>query len=334
MKNQLIYIILAIATSLSVLTSGCSHDTEEFDGPSLLDRFGPFRLVDSLQVSMPEVDFETGQTVFFTASFNKRINWVIQIKGEESGAVKEITGFTKELNAENASWNGTTTDLPLFRAELCEVKLIVPEEDSLTQTAVVTVLTSRVYEGNLMTDFEESSPSIAVRNFEFEFTSGTGVTGAIPAGQGQKSLLLEGTDGVVDNFFVGLIEVKANITGETFVPMPSTIPEDVYFNAFIYGTGDPYTIAIFDFYADNGDEIYNANNDQQFTTGNIDVTWEGWRQYSIQMSELGISEEQMSQIVGMRAVLISDNSSQPTPRVQVSFATDFWTFTKDQPLTP
>ena len=321
--------------AFALLLAACGHDTDPFDGSFLIDRFGPFQLVDSLTVSAATVDFAGGQTVFFTATFNKRINWVVEITGQQSGAVKSITGFSSELGPDNAVWDGTTTKLPLFRVEPCVARLIIPEEDSLSMSVDVAVLSGRVYEGNVFADFEAASPNIVVRNFEFEFTPNTGVTDLVPAAQGQKSLLLQGTDGVVDNYFVGLIEVLAPITGSQYIPMPSNVPEDVHFNAFVYGTGDPYTIAIFDFYSDsNNDGLYNPNVDRLFTTGNIPVTWRGWRQYSLKMSELGISEAQLAKLVAMRVVLISDNNSQPTPRVQVSFATDFLTFTKGQPLKP
>lgn len=335
MKRLLSPIWLAIFASLLLLVTACGHDTDTFDGPSLIDRFGPFELIDSLSVSSASADFAAGQTVYFDAAFNKRINWVVEITGQQSGAVKRITGFSSELGPDVAAWNGTTTDLPLFRAEPCVAKLIIPEEDSLSQSIDLTVLSPRTYEGSLFADFEANSPNISVRNFEFEFTPNTGVSDLIPAGSGERSLLLQGTDGVVDNFFVGLVEILAPITGSQFIPMPSNAPEDVYFNAFVYGTGDPYTIAIFDFYADNdGNGQYNANIDRQFTTGNIPVTWTGWRLYSLKMSELGITEAQLAQLVAMRVVLISDNTSQPTPRVQVSYAADYLTFTKDQPLKP
>lgn len=335
MKSIFSHIRFTLVASLLVLISACNHDTDDFDGPSLIDRFGPFELVNDLEVSNATVDFSTGQTVFFTATFNKRINWVLQITGQQSGAVKEITGFTQELNSENAVWNGTTTALPLFRAEACVAKLIIPEEDSLTLTANVETLGGRVYEGSLFADFEEASPNIVVRNFEFEFTANTGVNSVVPAGEGEKSLLLEGTDGVVDNFFVGLVEILAPLSGEQYIPMPSAVPEDVYFNAFVYGTGDPYTIAIFNFYSDaDGNGLYNESADKEFATENIAITWTGWRQFSLKMSDLGITEDELAELVAMRVVLISDNNSQPIPRVQTSFATDFITFTKDQPLMP
>ncbi|MEM6261463.1 MAG: hypothetical protein AAGI38_03070 [Bacteroidota bacterium] len=338
MKKAYVYSCLVLLLGAWGMFSSCNHDTDE-DGPSLVDRFGPFRLEDSLSVSAPTVDFANGETVFFTAAFNKNVNWTVTITGQESGSVKEITGFSRELNPETATWDGTTTELPLFRAEPCTAVLTVEGEDSLQLTTQLEVLSGRVYEGSLITDFEAAGPNIVQRNFEFEFTARVGVTQEIPAGSGESCLLLEGTDredgGATDNFFVGLFEILAPVTGEQFIPVPSTVPEDVVFNCFIYGNGDPATIAIVDFYADgNGNGTYEEGPDTQFTTGNINVTWTGWQLFSITMSDLGITEQQLQELVGMRLVLISDNNNQTMPRGKVSYGVDFMIFTQNQPLMP
>ena len=97
MKNSYIYNIIFTAL-FAIVVAGCSHKTETFDGPNLVDRFGPFNVVTDLGVSQPQVDFAAGQTVFFTAEFNKNVNWVIEITGTVSGAVKRIEGFDKSVN--------------------------------------------------------------------------------------------------------------------------------------------------------------------------------------------------------------------------------------------
>lgn len=122
MKKYYIYIIF-----LSGILLACKHDTDEFDGPFLVDRFGSFQIKETLGVSQNSVDFSANETVFFTASFSKRIEWVLRITGQESGAVKEIEGFGSELDASSALWNGSVTTLPLLRAEPCIAELIIPE---------------------------------------------------------------------------------------------------------------------------------------------------------------------------------------------------------------
>ena len=171
------YILTKLKRSFFILSllvvASCSHETDNFDGPNLVDRFGPFNVVTDLDVSQPTVDFAAGETVFFTAEFNKNIAWVLEITGRESGAVKRIEGFDKSVNASNALWNGGTTVLPLFRSEICDVVLTIPEVPEYMGSATVETLSSRSYanEGVLFTDFEMNfGPEVFVGNFEFEFT--------------------------------------------------------------------------------------------------------------------------------------------------------------------
>ena len=333
--NNKIYNILLICLAIGLLTTSCDHETDNFDGPSLIDSFGPFEVVEGLIISQPTVDFSAGEDVFFTAKFNKNVNWQVIITGTESGAVKVVEGFDRELTADNATWFGGTTQLPFFKAELCTVELVVPEEGDFKDTGEVEVLGSKTYEGSLMTDFEEvPAGGIFVGNFEFDFTPATGITDALPAAQGDFCLLLEGTDNTLDNFFVGLVRVNASITGETYIPLPTTVPEEVYFNCFVYSDGsNPYTIAPIEFFVDTDDSGDFTPGDANFTVEeNLTIGWEGWRHINYPMSEIGITQEQLEKLVAIQFVLISDNNSQPTPREQVGFAVDFVTFTQGGPL--
>ena len=320
---------------LLFFSSSCEHDTDVFDGPNLVDRFGEFMVVSNLAVSQATVDFATGETVFFTAEFNKNVDWVIEITGTESGAVKRIEGFDREINASNSTWTGGTTDLPFFKAEACTVSLLVPEEPSFMNSAEVEVLSSKIYEGSLFTDFEGNvTPHIELGNFEFELTPASGVQDNIPAAQGDFYYLFEGTDNVVSNFFVGLANMSAGITGETYVPLPTTVPENLYFNCFMYADGGPHGIAVIQFAVDSNDSgAYEDGQDATFQVeGDFPLGWEGWQHINHPMSDVGISQEQLSKLVAIRFILISNMNAQPNPPLQVDFGVDFITFTADAPL--
>lgn len=329
------YILIYLPALLMALAAGsCSHETDVFDGPSLVDRFGEFNLLEPLAVSRQAVDFSAGETVAFTARFNKRVEWMVRITGMESGAVKIIEGFENELNAENATWSGGTTELPLFKEENCMVELIIPEEPSFNQAAEVEVVGAKIYEGEVAADFEEAPGSnIFVGNFEFELAPQSGRSMEAPAAQGDWFYLLRGTDNVVPNFFAGLIDIKASITGETYFPVPATVPEELFFNMFLYSDGSPYTIAVIQLIFDSNDSgTFEDGQDQVFPYGDIPVNWEGWRHFHKPVSELGISEAQLQKIVAIRAVLISDMNAQPNPPQQVDFGIDFLVFTAGKPL--
>jgi hypothetical protein len=336
MKNSILY-FYTIILGLGFALAGCNHETDIFDGPDLIDRFGEFKVNSGLMVSQPTVDFAGGESVYFTAAFNKNIDWIIEITGMESGAVKRIEGFDKDITVDNSIWNGGTTDLPFFRAEMCSVKLTVPEEPEFMEEAEVEVLSAKIYEGSIFTDFETDQGSlIEFGNYEFELTNESGRRNNIPAAQGEYYYLLEGTDDVVSNFFVGLINVSAGVTGETYVPLPTKDPENLYFNCFLYTEGAPHTIAVIQFVYDTNDNgVFNDGVDETFqVTGDFPLTGKapGWHQISHSMADVGITQEQLDKLVTIRVLLISDMNSQPDPPLQVSYGIDYMTFTQGGPL--
>jgi hypothetical protein len=334
MKRSIYFTTIFTMLALLVMP-GCSHDTDTFDGPNLVDRFGPFNVLSDLTVSQPTVDFAEGETVFFTAQFNKNVSWVIEITGTESGSVKRIEGFDKEVNASNATWNGGTTDLPLFKDEVCNVVLTIPEEPSFMGTATVETLSSRSYDdqGLKFSGFETDLGTDAfIVNFEFEFTANTGRQTDNPA-EGDYYFRLEGTDDVVPNFFVGLVDIKSEVAGETYLQMPTTVPEELYFNCFMLSDAGPHGLAIIDFIVDSNDSgAFEDGQDATYRVADYDLaTWEGWRHINHPMSETGITQDELSKIVAIRLLLISNMNAQPNPPLQVDYGIDYMIFTSGGP---
>jgi hypothetical protein len=333
MKNSIItFLFLSL---LVTVFSACDHDTDQFDGPNLVDRFGEFQLLEPLMIDRTTVNFSAGEDVRMTALFNKRVNFTVQLTGTESGAVKLITGFDSKLDATNAIWKGGTTELPFFREELVEVELIIPEAGPLNQTGTVEIVGTKVYEGSLFTDFETPpGTNIFFGNFEFELNNNTGRRNDGLAAQGSWYYNFEGTDNVVPNFFAGLIDIKSTITGNAYAPIPTTVPEDLYFNFFLYADGGPHGIAVIQFvYDSNNSGAFEDGQDATFQiAGDYPLNWVGWRQFSHTMADVGMTEEQVSKIVAIRVLLISDMNSQPNPPLQVDFGIDYLTFTAGKAL--
>ncbi|MEM1116900.1 MAG: hypothetical protein AAF845_09210 [Bacteroidota bacterium] len=319
---------------LAVAVAGCDHVTDP-DGPNLNDRFGPFRLVEPLAASSQTVDFAAGQSIVFTAQFNKQTDWVLEITGTQSGAVKRIEGFSRELTAENARWDGGTTDLPLFRAEPVTAALFFPSEAGSDTTRATTSATSiRSYPGEVVTGFEESDDAtLFLGNFEFDFDlSLTGVNNDVPAAEGERFYRLRGTDNTLDNFFVGLLQITSP-SADGYFAVPTTIPEDLFLNAFLYNFEAEFTIVILEVVADaNGNGRFDDGTDTIIGSGDIRLDEPGWTAFSRSAADFGLTEAQASQIVAVRAVLISDNTAQPTSREPVDFGVDYITFTAGGPL--
>lgn len=331
------FYLIAVFLTAAVLT-GCEHDDTPED-PNLIDRFGPFRVDENLSADRESVDFSQGQTVTFTAEFNKNVDWVIRIEGLESGAVKRIEGFDRLVGPNNAVWDGGTTDLPFFKEENCLVTFRVPEEPEFGDTLEISVEGLKAYGGSLLSDFEDAPGSnIIVRDFQFELNLGeTGRRDAnvIPPAQGDFSLVITGSDNAQDPF-VGLIEVYAALSGNTYMQLPSNVPGSTYFNCFIYSDGRPHAIAILDLVIDSNDNgVFNEDQDALYSTGPIPVTWTGWRQYSLSLADFGISESEMDRILLSRVVLINDIANNPNdtgPPDEIQFGVDFMTFTQGGPL--
>jgi hypothetical protein len=322
--------LFAIAVLLS-----CAHETEP-DGPNLVDRFGPFNVIQELEASRDVVDFSMGEVVVFTAEFNKNVDWVITITGQNTGAVKTIEGFDRFVSGTKATWEGGVSEVPFFGEEEVLVVLTVPEEAGYADSLTIEITGTKVFEGTLFTDLEDPpGNNIIVRNFQFELDllrSGRVGANVIPPAQGDFSLALTGTDNVVEDPFVGLVEVYAQIAGSTYLDLPSSIPENTYFNCFIYNDGRPYGIAIFDFVIDANDNGIFDGSDPILAAPEIPVTWTGWRTYNATLADFGVSEADMGRILLARVILISDPVNNTTPREEVQFAVDFMIFTDGAPL--
>jgi hypothetical protein len=321
--------------SLSLLIGGCSSKDDFFDGPDLTERFGEFMVIEDFGVSATTVDFSGGETIHFTGQFNKNVNWRITIIGQSSGARKVITGLSRTLDEATAQWNGSTTDLPLFKDESVTAILTIPEEPDYTAEVQISLLSGKEYPVTLITDFETApGANIQVGNFEFELSNLTGRRDDIPAGEGNWYWRMHGTDNVVPNFFVGLINIFPSIVGETYFPVPTTIPEDLFFNCFIHHDGSPHGIAVIQFAVDSNDSgAFEDGQDQTFQLeGDFPLSWNGWRQFNHSMATLGMNQSQLSKIVAVRVLLISDRNAQPNPPLPVTFGIDFLNFTQGSPL--
>lgn len=316
--------------------TGCERDDEEPVGPNLQDRFGPFAVLTDLTVSRDSVDFAAGQNVAFNAEFNKNVNWVITVTGLESGAQLTIEGFSRIISSENAVWTGRTSQLPFFKAEPCSIELTVPEEDpEYMGTAEVTVVEPRVYSGSLYTDFEEGpGQNISIVNPEFELTGNSGISNIITPAQGDFFLLMEGTDNVVPNYFVGLTELSPKMNGNTYVEFPTTVPENLYFNFFLYNDGRQHGVAVIQFHYDSNDNgVFDDGPDETFQLdGDYPLNFTGWRKFSHTVADMGIPQDQLDKIVMIRVLLISIRDTQPSPKEQVQLGLDYVIFTNGAPF--
>jgi len=260
----------------------CDHDTDPED-PNLIDRFGPFEVVQDFEASTEVVDFSASGTVVFTAEFNKNINWVITITGNTSGAIKRIEGFNRIINAQNATWDGRTSVLPFFKNEMCSVEITIPEEPDYMDSAEVEVIGTRTYDGNLITDWENGlNPG-----FELFVQSGADMRfDTVVSPLSAEGNAFYETSGLVDfSDDLGNIAMPKDAFTDEFILSPNS--ELVYFNVFarkgINSVGDIYVFQFME--DDDGNGSFNPNVDDLHEFVFQDLS-EDWEQFSIQYANL------------------------------------------------
>jgi hypothetical protein len=274
---------LIIWMACGLVLTGCKTD-DEFDGPSLNDLYGAFSVVAPLETSADTVDFSAGETVNFTASFSKNVSWKLEIKGLQSGAVKEITGFSNLLDANNALWTGTTTKLPFFKVEDCAVQLTFEaESDTLSDTLFVSG--TRTYPGLLLGDFEGTAnpgwTSFVQSGADMSFGIQTNSAGAAQ-GNGYFDI-----GGAVDwDYLIAYLYMPATAYGSPTFNLSSN-PEEVYFNTLLFKPESLNNgIMLFQFPEDdNGDGVFTVANEDMYAI-EVQMNQNNWSQLSVKYSEL------------------------------------------------
>lgn len=329
--KKLIYITLY----LIVIISSCSKPDEFYDGPNLYDVYGDFEVYTSLQGSQINVDFESGETVYFTCELSKVVNWQLKITGSNSGAEKIITGTSRTLDEEVALWDGSTTNLPIFRVENCNVELsFLTEETDTILTTSVYVTMPKLNDGFVITDFEEGWDP----NWSTFVQSGTSMDFGIKLdGTAPQLARYYNMAGVVDwDWLTGMIDFNATVFGETTIPL-SNNGDNLYFNAFVYGDPMyPNSRILFRFDEDeNLDGTFDITSEDSFGYELI-IDWSGWKHVSVKYSDI-LSANDLSggglhnpdKLNRVSVLHLADPNSG-----YAHSAIDYLIFTENEPLRP
>jgi hypothetical protein len=282
MKGTLKYITLFALIGML----GCSEDPE---GPLLSDLYGEFNLIAGLEVSSDAVDFCSGESVFFTAEFSKSTDWELRIQGLSSGSEKIISGKSRRLDATNTSWNGSTTDFPLFRAEQAEITLYVPE-DTLYMKDTVSIDVPKCDEGFVLLDFESGENPLWDEFVQSGGQMTFNVDDVDTAAQGQYYYDMAGE--VNWDWLIGYLYVPAASFSDSVLQGGNTLPlsgdpNNVYINFLLNSpVGINNELLLIRINEDEDlDGTFNGANEDQYSIEirNVDP---GWNLYSFKYSEL------------------------------------------------
>ncbi len=321
---------------LSLLLS-CERNTEAI-GPEYKIPSADFKMLNAFSAAQNNIDFSISSEQIFTASFSENVSWFVNLKGSKSGAKKSISGFSKELNMANCKWNGNHDDLYFFRSGETVVATLTFLGSTLSFTDTFNLVTARSWNipGKIIPvlNFESGAstfdyqfydgPSDKYPTYKVTYSVKNGVQSDMFSGlnnsiqsvlknvsgdtiqgfprgsiEGEKLYRFAGKDGVYNgdgysDYFIGGAGM-----GKVGYYALSSDPDQVYFNIYVFGTGDPNSKLVINF---NEDDDGNGNADAGNQSENyilyedeyaygIQVSWEGWKLISVKYDDLELSAD-------------------------------------------
>jgi hypothetical protein len=329
MKNTRYISILA----LIVMMQACKPE-DTFDGPNLEDIYGPFFIEELLTISDDSLDLTAGETTHFHASFSKNLDWKLQVRGLSSGAVHIHEEFS---SAVDFNWNGSTTVLPMFRKETCEVMLTFENQlDTLRDT--LEVLTIRPVQGFVLSDFESGLNPGWVPFVQSGANMSFAVRSDGMAAQGNNYYDMGGA--VTFDWLLGMVDMPATAYNVEHFPL-SADANEVYFNTMVYKPAayDNGLLLIRFYEDDNGDGNY--SNTEDMWAFQLSGGADGWSTISRKYDDLVTLNN------GTETAPIGNGLHEPDKLMQVSVLflanpssgysqtyLDYMTFTEGGPLEP
>ena len=278
------YRIIVIAL---IALSCISCENDEMRGQKIGYASKDFQVERSLSTSTETVDFIADQSVLFSTTFNEEVQYTLTIVGLSSGATKQITGLSKELLV---NWKGNAT-LTFFKEEQVTVSLSVLGVEGVLDTKTLQIKKTYQPEGVQIANFELGGtkagcwfPGKNSIDCNVTFTPEVLL-------EGKYAHLVKGIS--VDkpgDQFVGLASIDPrsgiNKTGRYFTA-PTTNSDSLYFNIFIYGTGDDNVAMFIKFMQDDdGNGSHESDRENGFEMQLKNLSHVGWKLFSFPYSSV------------------------------------------------
>lgn len=304
--------ITAVASIVlgTIAQFGCNR-TKEFIGPEYVVADENFK-ADSFALSSADLhDFVNSPPLTFSAGFSQRISWNLTFRGLSSGATYSLSGVDRAIALNQYTWDGTHQNLQFFLKGEKVVAELSFLGTSLKMYDTITVQNAKKFDGILLTDFETSSMA-------YTFADGSPITASdqLRSANNVKDTIVRNFDGssfLDDGHLVRSIQGKylyrmagkdRTFTGpgasdyyicgagiqKDFATLLDSNAANVYFNIYVYGTGDPNAKLTINF---NEDDDGDNNADEIITEDvvalEIPVSWKGWRLMSYRYNSIPFS---------------------------------------------
>lgn len=283
--------------SLLLGALGCSGE-EEILGTGVKPVSSDFKWENhEVQLAAKSFDFTDISTAFhLDVDFGEEITSVLTIEGLESKAQKQFVNTASQLTSSNTTWKGGQ-DEPVSTFFKEGEKVVVKLE---------AYGTSDVYYDTIVIEkaqaFADISTDMKGANLNFDPGSASTFTWWIKAGVGDledsslpkiddQYLVMEGT-APSNSVYVGGASYGGwngpyikQMNGDPL----SSDPSQLYFNIYVYGTGDTDSELYFNFYEADGDHVgSNAKTDDAVQL-KIVPSHKGWKLLSYKYSDLPFS---------------------------------------------
>ena len=289
----------------------CNKHKESFIGPEYRLAASDFQILTAFTATHTPANFSnpTKDTVRFNATFSDRVTWFLALKGLTSGAKKNFTGLSKDLQSvKDLYWTGKSDDAIMFNSgEDVEATLSFMGSISTYKTTIH-ITTKRTYSHviKLVNDFESATVGSFPSGgppYWYTFFDGSdkvfdgvsndkSILSADPrVPSGNKFYLLEGADGNKNYYIEGV-----GFDKQRQVPVSYPNPDSIYFNVYVYGFGIANTKFQIGFDEDdNNTNIWGdgpiktsgevtSDTEDEYDYGVI-VDWTGWRLISFKYSD-------------------------------------------------
>ena len=282
---------MKIKTKLFLVLACILHSCtkKEYEGPSIGTLYADFEIIEPLKLINTNPSFSNNEQVGFHCEFNKPVEWKISILGLNTGAYKEIAGFSNIIDSNIIFWKGGPSQVPFFSEEICAIEVTFENEiDILRDT--ITIISAKTYENGIW--FENFEGGLSSDALVYYNTDGGGMTFAVANDDALLGSSYFKMGGRVNwDWNLGILDIPLNITNV------SQNSDDLYINIGILSdlqdlhTGQFINILI----SEETDTPFNDNNNNNASDlfestmevykMKVPVDWNGWQLKSFSYSD-------------------------------------------------